>query len=501
MVEETRTSGESKGENDSKEEMMDKEEEDDENEETSNESERENDTIDKEDGEDEEQGDTADSGVEQRKGNEKLTGIELFVDMYKKNEIGCIISTINEEKCWDKFIEIAYELLRTVKRHEQPATHALRSRDLEAMGLPLDYVASREGNLFEALSTDPDRLALDAFLYGIAHQCHLASERSRQTNTTVSGEDIMKDLKNFNTEDFYLTDTHFMCVAGALRASLEVWRPKHEVFQIYSPCICQVMEGIGSVVHTVGQTIKDDSVYVLLETRMEKRPTRHHAKRKQSYRRTWNGENERVGCFDGIFVYRKDLETLNSRRWLCDTIINVLLRYYCKLAERKGGKLLNFAFTSYFQQRLLIKGALSNRPLDLSGCNIGAVKAFTPPNMHKLKYVLVAICDMVHWWLIVYEIASGNLNVLCSLGGRNEIVALNILRYFKHVREEQLWPEEIPPISAPIYANVARQTNGNDCGVFVCEFGRRITEGGEIGPALVEGRSVERRRQELKKTN
>jgi hypothetical protein len=44
------------------------------------------------------------------------------------------------------------------------------------MGLPLDYVASREGNLFEAISTDPDRLALDAFLYGIAHQCHLASE-------------------------------------------------------------------------------------------------------------------------------------------------------------------------------------------------------------------------------------------------------------------------------------------------------------------------------------
>ncbi|CAB4012925.1 Hypothetical predicted protein [Paramuricea clavata] len=250
---------------------MDKE--DGENEETSNESERENDTVDKEDGGNEEQGDRADSGVEQGKGNEKkkLTGIELFVDMYEKNEIGCIISTINDENCCDKFIEIAYELLQSVKRHEQSATHALRSRDLEAMGLPLDYVASREGNLFEALSIDPDRLALDAFLYGIEHQCHLASERSRQTNTTVSGEDIMKGLKNFNTE-------------GALRASLEVWRPKHEVFQIYSPCICQVMEGIGIVDHTVGQTIKDDSVYVLLETKMEKRPTRHHAKRKQSYK-------------------------------------------------------------------------------------------------------------------------------------------------------------------------------------------------------------------------
>lgn len=38
----------------------------------------------------------------------------------------------------------------------------------------------------------------------------------------------------------------------------------------------------------------------------------------------------RVCCFDGIFVYRKDIETLNSRRWLCDTIINVLLRWLKK---------------------------------------------------------------------------------------------------------------------------------------------------------------------------
>jgi hypothetical protein len=69
MVEETRTSGESKGEKDNKEETVDKE--DDENEETSNESERENDTVDKEDGEHEEQVDTTDSGVEQGKENEK----------------------------------------------------------------------------------------------------------------------------------------------------------------------------------------------------------------------------------------------------------------------------------------------------------------------------------------------------------------------------------------------------------------------------------------------
>ena len=64
-----------------------------------------------------------------------------------------------------------------------------------------------------------------------------------------------------------------MCIAGALRASLEVWRPKYEVFQIYSPCVCQVMEGIGRVVHTVGQI--QENRFVLMETKKDKRPTRY----------------------------------------------------------------------------------------------------------------------------------------------------------------------------------------------------------------------------------
>ena len=81
-----------------------------------------------------------------------------------------------QARSWESFIEIAYELLESAERHQQPSTHALRSHISEAMGLPLEYDASDEGNLFESLSTDPERLQLDSFLYGLAHQCHLASE-------------------------------------------------------------------------------------------------------------------------------------------------------------------------------------------------------------------------------------------------------------------------------------------------------------------------------------
>ncbi|XP_046862638.1 uncharacterized protein LOC124456180 [Xenia sp. Carnegie-2017] len=149
---------------------------------------------------------------------------------------------------------------------------------MEAMGLPQGYDASEPGNIFEALSTDPDRLKLDAFLYGISHQHHLALERTRQTNTETAGKKIVSEIHNFLEEDVDLKDTHFMCIAGALSASLEVWCPK----------------------------------------------------------RTWNGENERVACFDGISIYKRDLNTLNDNSWVCDTIVDVLLRYYCKLAEKRN---------------------------------------------------------------------------------------------------------------------------------------------------------------------
>ncbi|XP_046863047.1 ubiquitin-like-specific protease 1A isoform X1 [Xenia sp. Carnegie-2017] len=102
---------------------------------------------------------------------------------------------------------------------------------------------------------------------------------------------------------------------------------------------------------------------------------------------------------------------------------------------------------------------------------------YTPEEMNKHECVLVPICDMLHWWLIAYNIRAGKLYVLCSMGWQKSEVASSIRRYFQHVRQEQRWPEDIAQISQPIYADVIQQANGYDCGIFVTEFARRITEG------------------------
>ena len=208
----------------------------------------------------------------------------------------------------------------------------------------------------------------------------------------------------------------------------------------------------------------------------------------------------REAFFDGIILDRKSLRTLNGRNWLDDTIVDFFLRYYCQLAERKrGGEKSFFPFSSIFHQKLLVNGSLKDRPVSLSSFNIHEVEEFAPTQMWKLKYIFVPICDRLHWWLFAYEVQTGYLYVLCSLGLQSHDVARSMKRYFMQVRQDQRWPEEIPQISEPIYPNVARQTNSHDCGVFVIEYARRITEGVHIGPDLVNGAAVQKRRPHLRK--
>ncbi|XP_046863160.1 uncharacterized protein LOC124456895 [Xenia sp. Carnegie-2017] len=321
----------------------------------------------------------------------QLVNLQQMRDMYEKREIACIVRAMLKDPL--KYVETAYELLDLADTHQHPITKNLKSHEKDLMGVPHDYDTSCPGDIFNALSIDPNRLQLDSFLYGVAHQCHLASERSRQTSKAISNEEIIKEIQDFNTEEITLTNTHVQCIAGALRASLEIWSPQFELFHIYFPCLCQVMDngGIGYFSLTVGKTFQNS--YVFMEQTSEKRPTRRK-KPATTIRKECSEESERVNCFDGIVIYKSDVETLNGSKWLCDTIIDFFLRYYCKTAERKDDGEQYYAFSSFFQQKLLMKGHVSKRPLDLSGCNLHGVRRYTPKNMYQYKMIFVPVCDM-----------------------------------------------------------------------------------------------------------
>ena len=97
-----------------------------------------------------------------------------------------------------------------------------------------------------------------------------------------------------------------MCIAGALSASLEVWCPKYEVFQIYLPCVCQAMQGVGSVAFILCKIKKD--LFAFLEPKWEKRQTRHPTQHKSlNYR-----------FFSQHFLPNKNL---SDSKLLCHTYI------------------------------------------------------------------------------------------------------------------------------------------------------------------------------------
>ncbi|XP_046845005.1 ubiquitin-like-specific protease ESD4 [Xenia sp. Carnegie-2017] len=144
-----------------------------------------------------------------------------------------------------------------------------------------------------------------------------------------------------------------------------------------------------------------------------------------------------------------------------------------------------------------MKGHVSKRPLDLSGCNLHGVRRYTPKNMYQYKMIFIPVCDMTHWWLVVFEVFTSRLYVLCSMGWKNKTVASNIRRYLQHIKEEQQWPDHMGSISEPIYADVARQKNGHDCGVYLLEFARVIIKEGCINSSI-ENINSEGRRTQLK---
>lgn len=92
-----------------------------------------------------------------------------------------------------------------------------------------------------------------------------------------------------------LSNTHVQCVAGALRASLEIWSPQFELFHIYFPCLRQVMDngGIGYFSLTVGKTFQNS--YVFMEQTSEKRPTRR--KKASNYNQVNKKLNVSCKCF------------------------------------------------------------------------------------------------------------------------------------------------------------------------------------------------------------
>lgn len=173
---------------------------------------------------------------------------------------------------------------------------------------------------------------------------------------------------------------------------------------------------------------------------------------------------------EGTELRPKDFRTLLGRHaWLNDEIINSYIEWVVKAANddaftncqsigEPASTVPKFiAHNSFFYENLRKKGPQSTDRL---------MKRKKAPGEKLLEVdsVFVPICQGAHWTIGVVRPVAKTIEYFDSMGGRPQIFISHMRTWLQHQLGELYRAEEwTEPRTA-----CARQTNGYDCGVFVC---------------------------------
>jgi hypothetical protein len=174
-----------------------------------------------------------------------------------------------------------------------------------------------------------------------------------------------------------------------------------------------------------------------------------------------------LGTRAGVTLRILDLRTIAGTNFLNDNVIN----YYLSLILAKAKATLDidaFALSTYFYSSM-VRGNISMDSWT-SGIDI-FIK----------DYVLFPIHTGAgdHWCLAVFDVRKHTLNVYDSIP--NEGRKFDILHHVReYIREEHKSKHGLPypyALNEDSVPNVPLQTNGFDCGVFVCQYVKAIVRG------------------------
>ncbi|XP_078574037.1 uncharacterized protein LOC144860600 [Branchiostoma floridae x Branchiostoma japonicum] len=159
-------------------------------------------------------------------------------------------------------------------------------------------------------------------------------------------------------------------------------------------------------------------------------------------------------------ISHRDLLTLEDEKWISDNVIELYLPII-KAAEQTC-KIEYFNCSAYDQLRLRKQfGKYKNRqktPKDIQGSDI----------------VFMPVYQASHWGLLVYYVKKKWVVLMDSLQSShciNQVTALARAKRFltfylpKNELNWKDWTFYMPPAD-----EIPQQTNGNDCGVFVCQY-------------------------------
>ncbi|NXU10100.1 SENP2 protease, partial [Pardalotus punctatus] len=161
-----------------------------------------------------------------------------------------------------------------------------------------------------------------------------------------------------------------------------------------------------------------------------------------------------------LTVTREDICTLRPLGWLNDRIMNFYMGLLVERSKKEGYPAV-YAFNTFFYSKL-------------SSANHKAVKKWTKGvDIFEHDVILVPIHLSIHWTLLVVDLREKTIKYFDSLGQKGDDICKTVLKYLEEESKEKrnielsasewtlrsMGTEEIP-----------QQSNGSDCGVFVCKF-------------------------------
>ncbi|XP_061784648.1 uncharacterized protein [Nerophis lumbriciformis] len=155
-----------------------------------------------------------------------------------------------------------------------------------------------------------------------------------------------------------------------------------------------------------------------------------------------------------------DLSTLAHENWLNDQVMNMYGELIMEASQHK----VHF-INSFFHRQLMTKG-------------YDGVKRWTKQvDLFSKTLLLVPVHLEVHWCLVVADIARRKICLFDSQGNALRKVARNILKYLITEATEKQQTSFVSDWAVSFDENVPKQTNENDCGVFVLEYCRCLALG------------------------
>ena len=176
------------------------------------------------------------------------------------------------------------------------------------------------------------------------------------------------------------------------------------------------------------------------------------------------GSKEDIIAKHNITLRKRDLRSLLGNNWLNDSVIDEYLMKIERRSESESSLPSVTALTAHFYKVLDRDGIIEG---------MRSTRNWIKYDLRMMEVILVPIHKSHHWSLVLIDVQEHTIHYLDSLeGSRNTSQAPGVMKQFMEAYHRERG--EDVQYKVKIRRDAPKQTNGTDCGVFVCQYSERL---------------------------